>query len=155
MKIRTGFISNSSSCSFIINRHSVSNEKIEQIKQYVDCGNLEKCRESSTRCIGCRDDFWEYNDQCWGIETTNETISCETSMANFDLYSYITRVLEINPRDIMVQEDEGINISDYHSTSTFEEAKKYRDEQSNRMREFMAKLKKKEQEIDKKDEHSD
>jgi hypothetical protein len=144
MKVRTGFISNSSSCSFIINRQVVSEEKIEQIKQYVNCGDLEKCRTRSTRCIGCRDDFWEHNDQCWGIEITDETISCETSMANFDLYSYITRVLEINPRDIMVQEDEGINLWDYHSDSTFEEAKKRRDEQSKRMREFMAKFNKKE-----------
>ncbi|WP_010254275.1 hypothetical protein [Treponema primitia] len=144
MKVRTGFISNSSSCSFIINRNSVPKEKVELIKQYVNCGDLDKCRESSTRCIGCRDDFWEYNDQCWGIEINDETISCQTSMANFDLYSYITRVLEINPRDIIVQEDEGINLWDYHSGSTFEEAKKRRDEQLNRMREFIASLKTKE-----------
>jgi hypothetical protein len=143
MKVRTGFVSNSSSCSFIIDRHTISDEKIEGIKQYVHCGNLEKCKESTTRCIGCRDDFWEYNDQCWGIDVSDETISCETSMANFDLYSYIVRVLEINPRDIIVDDDQGINVCDYHAHSTFEEAKKRRDEELDRMREFMAKLKKK------------
>jgi hypothetical protein len=47
MKMRTGFISNSSSCSFIINRHSVSDEKIEQIKQYVHCGEpLKNARKA-------------------------------------------------------------------------------------------------------------
>ncbi|GHU17134.1 hypothetical protein FACS1894163_07660 [Spirochaetia bacterium] len=144
MKFRTGFVSNSSSCSFIIDRHTISDEKIEGIKQYVNCGNLEKCREPATRCIGCRDDFWEHNDQGWEIEINDKTISCDTIIANFDLYSYIVRVLEINPRDINVDDDQGINVCDYHSDITFEEAKKRRDEESDRMREFMAKLKKKE-----------
>jgi hypothetical protein len=143
MKVRTGFISNSSSCSFIINRNTISEEKIEQIKQYVNCGDLDKCKESSTRCIGCRDDFWEYNDQCWGIDVTEKNISCQTSMANFDLYSYITRVLEINPRDIIVQDDEGIDLCERHSDITFEEAKKRRDNEFDRLQEFMANYKKK------------
>jgi hypothetical protein len=63
-------------------------------------------------------------------------------MANFDLYSYVTRVLEINPRDISVQDDEGIDLGDYHSDGTFEEAKEYRDKELERMREFLAKLNK-------------
>jgi hypothetical protein len=144
MKVRTGFISNSSSCSFIINRSAVSDEKLEQIKQYVHCGTREKCRESATRCIGCRDDFWEYNDQCWGITVTDEAIACETSMANFDLYSYITRVLDINPRDISVDDEQGINVCDYHARGTFEEAAKRREERERSMRECMARLQKKE-----------
>ncbi|GHV75062.1 hypothetical protein AGMMS49940_23640 [Spirochaetia bacterium] len=141
MKFRTGFISNSSSCSFIIERHIISDEKIEQIKQYVHCVNLEKCRTRATRCIGCRDDFWEQNDQGWRIEIDDKTISCDTSMANFDLYSYIVRVLEINPRDISVDDDQGIDLCDYHTDLTFEEVEKQREERERRSREFMAKLK--------------
>jgi hypothetical protein len=99
----------------------VPDEKIEQIKQYVDCGTLEKCRESSTRCLGCRDDFWEDNDQGWEIEINDESISCDTIVANFDLYSYVTRVLEINPRDIIVEDDHGIDLVDYNTHSIFHE----------------------------------
>jgi hypothetical protein len=140
MKIRTGFVSNSSACSFVIKRPDVSDEKIERIKQYADCGALEKCREKSTRCPGCRDDFWEYNDQGWRIEVTKESVSCDTSIANFDLYSYITRVLEINPRDISVSWDEGISVLDYHSDRSFEEVRKEQEERMKKSAEIMAKL---------------
>ena len=128
MKIRTGFVSNSSTCSFVIKRSALSDEKLERIRQYVDCGLLEKCGKKSTRCPGCRDDFWEYNDQGWEIKVTKKSVSCDTSMANFDLYSYITRVLEINPRDISVSWDEGINLGEYHSDRSFEEVKKDHEE---------------------------
>jgi regulator of RNase E activity RraA len=65
-------------------------------------------------------------------------------MANFDLYYYITRVLEINPRDIIVQDDQGIDVCERHTDITFEEAKKRRDNEFDRLQEFMANYKKKE-----------
>ncbi|MDR1174872.1 MAG: hypothetical protein LBK83_05315 [Treponema sp.] len=124
MKVRLGFVSNSSSCSFVIKREILTNDKLQQIKDFVNCGKLEKCKTASTRCPGCRDDFWEFNDGGWGIQQSEESILFETGMANFDLYSYITRVLEINPRDISVLDDTGIDLEEYYATRTFEQARK-------------------------------
>jgi hypothetical protein len=63
-------------------------------------------------------------------------------MANFDLYSYITRVLEINPRDISVSWDEGISVLDYHSDRPFGDVRKEQEERIKKSTEIMAKLKK-------------
>jgi hypothetical protein len=46
-------------------------------------------------------------------------VSCDTILATFDLYSYVTRVLEINPRDIIVEEDHGVDLVDYCSEKYF------------------------------------
>ena len=82
MKTRYGFVSNSSSCSFVIKKYYLSPWQIEQIKNHATCGI-------------------EYADtDHWEITETDDTISGDTIMDNFNLLSYMNTRLGINRKYI-------------------------------------------------------
>ena len=77
MKIRSGFVSNSSSSSFLISKQALSPHQIELITnypQYVE-------------------GFFMHNDvPGWSIEETKFFIKGSTSMDNFDMSTYLERI---------------------------------------------------------------
>jgi hypothetical protein len=74
MKIRQGFVSNSSSCSFIIPKKFLTEEQLDLIRNHQTCGE-------------------EYAaDWAWELEETDEVIKAETSMDNFDFLSYLDKI---------------------------------------------------------------
>ena len=84
MKTRCGFVSNSSSCSFVIKKYYLSPRQIEQIKNHATCGI-------------------EYADtDYWKISETDDEISGKTIMANFNLLSYMYTRLDIKKKYIEV-----------------------------------------------------
>ena len=85
MKTRCGFVSNSSSCSFVIKKHYLSPWQIEKIKKHATCGI-------------------EYADtDYWRIVETDDEIHGDTSMANFNLLSYMHVILDIKKKYIEVE----------------------------------------------------
>jgi len=73
MKIRTGFVSNSSSSSFTIRRDALTLKQYDQImnhREHPSCGE---------------DDFWSIYEE-------GEYIKCSTWMDNFDLRSYVKEI---------------------------------------------------------------
>ena len=62
MKIRIGFVSNSSGSSFVLNKEYLTEEQIEAI-------------------LDCNDKFEDY----WDIEVTDNKIHCDTIMDNGDM----------------------------------------------------------------------
>jgi hypothetical protein len=70
MKQRTGFVSNSSSSSFIINKENLTYEQLDSIRRHIEIGKK----------IGI-----EYTDpeDAWSITETEKTISGETRIVNF------------------------------------------------------------------------
>ena len=73
MKKRNGFVSNSSSSSFIISKKYLSPSQIESIKNH---STLAK-----TYGIDC--------DDPWFITENEFTIDGSTSMDNFDIYEFL------------------------------------------------------------------
>jgi len=61
MKIRAGFVSNSSSSSFVINKANLNYEQIDQILNHIDVAGDEawRIREDYARIFGdtCMDNF--------------------------------------------------------------------------------------------------
>jgi hypothetical protein len=70
MKIRKGFVSNSSSSSFVISKEFLSPYQIKMI--------FAHGREAG--------------DDAWTIEETDESISGDTIMDNFDMAEYLTNI---------------------------------------------------------------
>ena len=80
MKFRTGFVSNSSSASFVINRYYVSQYALDKI-----CNHEE---------VAGKDE--------WNVKVYVDTIECDTSLDNFDLIEYVKKlgVLEEAIKDV-------------------------------------------------------
>ena len=100
MKIRSGFVSNSSSASFIIKRRKVSEDQIEKILSYTECGKQDKCKDPEKRCDGCSEDIFEDNDEGWDIDIDDDFVKGDTIMANFNMINYLVDVVKIPLKDI-------------------------------------------------------
>lgn len=74
MKVRIGFVTNSSSSSFIIAKKHLDADQIEAIKKHDKLG--EKFGMPCT-------------DWYWGIEENEDFISGYTSMNNFSMYNFL------------------------------------------------------------------
>ena len=75
MKIREGFVSNSSSSSFIINKCNITDAQLQKIREHSYWGEIYKI---------------PYTNEEWEIKETENTISGYTTMDNFDMDYFLT-----------------------------------------------------------------
>ena len=78
MKIRTGFVSNSSSTSFIVSKRVLSEEQIVAIRDHIAYSSKNFPQ------IG-----WADKDQYWNIDETDEQMRLYTGMDNFDMHEFL------------------------------------------------------------------
>ena len=72
MKIREGFVSNSSSSSFIVNKHYISMHQMDLIKAHKD--KVDR----------------DYD--VWDIDDLGDVIRLSTGMNNFDMEEYLVEI---------------------------------------------------------------
>jgi len=87
MKIRQGFVSNSSSSSFLISKKDLTVFQLDQIKDHTRY--IEKCED---------EDGIEWSDDSWSVDEENFHVEVSTFMDNFDMYTYLVDVVGI-PED--------------------------------------------------------
>lgn len=84
MKIRSGFVSNSSSSSFVIAKTALTEEQIEQIKNHQEIA--KKMGEGlSEHGFGCL-------DSPWSIFENNYYVEGRTDMNNFDMFNFLGEI---------------------------------------------------------------
>jgi hypothetical protein len=78
MKIRNGFVSNSSSSSFTISKRVLSEEQIDKIENHIEYAieNFPQLKYVDT-------------SDSWAIETTEEVVYMCTFMDNFDMLEFL------------------------------------------------------------------
>ena len=112
MKIRQGFVSNSSSASFVIIKQGLTDEQIHAIKNHIDVA-LDKANSLKLE----RDtygsyDYYGYLDEhdAWNVSETKRLFFLETTMANFDVCDFLKKELNI-PEEKFDLHDDGYFIS--------------------------------------------
>lgn len=78
MKTRNGFVSNSSSSSFLIVKYELSPKQIDQIVNH-----REECFKYGMHCDGGEE---------WSIEDPGEVLIGTTDMDNFDMDQFLTYI---------------------------------------------------------------
>lgn len=78
MKTRNGFVSNSSSSSFVIQKANLTPYQIDQIKDY----------EFYAEKMGL--EYWD--DGYWTVTETEDTIGASTIMDNFDFFEFLEKI---------------------------------------------------------------
>jgi hypothetical protein len=98
MKTRMGFVSNSSSASFVIGKSKLTPEQIEKIKNYKevayelgDYANIKpKEWEKDSRFGPCGKFGWI--DGWWQIDEKKDYIKGYTNMDNFDFHAFLLAI---------------------------------------------------------------
>ena len=93
MKVRNGFVSNSSSSSFIIFKQGLNNEQIEMIKDHYSIAK-KMCDQ------GTKLQYMYGYDDCWSINETDLTVEGDTVMDNFSMYSYLKEFVGVDEKYI-------------------------------------------------------
>jgi hypothetical protein len=91
MKLRMGFVSNSSSASFIIQKKNISEKQIEMIKNHYEEGyNLQKKNGETDKYV--MEEYYPSDWDKWAIKEDDDTITVATSMTNFDMEGFLTDI---------------------------------------------------------------
>lgn len=104
MKIRTGFVSNSSSASFVVDKDNLTAFQIFAIKNHIEFGELLNEFAGCGRYGGDNPAFYVNPSDRWEICETNHTINGSTSMTNFDMH-YFMKLLGIDMDLVRYMED--------------------------------------------------
>lgn len=87
MKTRHGFVSNSSSSSFIIAREFVNEEQLEYIKNHI-----EVSKDMSKFPNAWEGEFDNRPCDAWNITVDNNFVFGSTLMDNFDFYGFLASI---------------------------------------------------------------
>ena len=95
MKTRMGFVSNSSSSSFIIKKEKLSSDQLYAIQFHC----------LYTRTHYSNEGFFCHDGDSWNINETPEEISGDTLMTNFDMEKFLG-LIGVKDEDIQWEEED-------------------------------------------------
>lgn len=99
MKIRSGFVSNSSSSSFIIPLHRINSNQMDMIQNHISIA--KKIDEQLVK--DGKKIKYEYYEE-WNLMSDDFSLWCSTSMDNFYLLEFLYDEVDIKKDDIFLED---------------------------------------------------
>ena len=95
MKVRAGFVSNSSSASFVVQKSNLNEMQLCMIRNHIEGAKMfDRCVEyfsnEDNQFMSPSALFGWYDE--WRIEEDDETITVSADMDNFDMEAYLQRI---------------------------------------------------------------
>jgi len=101
MKIRNGFVSNSSSSSFVIPINAVDNNQINMIVDHIKIAQKYKVKnKKSSDGYNFPLEYCDSSDS-WNIEINKDCIIGETIMDNFNMSFFLRQLVKIKDKYIL------------------------------------------------------
>lgn len=93
MKVRLGFVSNSSSASFVLQKRNLTKEQLNMVREHGFFGGLFLFFECKAEGIEHQKavEAAKYIDY-WDLEECNDTIGGDTCMDNFDMRWFLDKI---------------------------------------------------------------
>jgi hypothetical protein len=93
MKIRNGFVSNSSSSSFMIPKRYVSEYQLELIENHIEkARKIDPTHDWPSECYsGYTPSEWGFSDR-WSITVDEDLVEGYTNMDNFDMNHFLQEI---------------------------------------------------------------
>jgi hypothetical protein len=113
MKVRNGFISNSSSSSFVVLKESLTEQQQDMLIDYVEWIKFLFTLDSDE---DLESKFSNYDSDPWRIQVYDDFIFGETSMDNFSMNDYLDYIKVNND---YIEWDEGYNDEPYPAQLAF------------------------------------
>jgi len=86
VKIKSDFVTNSSSASFVISKNVLTHKQIDMIMRHIEVA------EEYTKDYGY--------SQAWNVEETQHEIRGYTSIDNFNMFDFLEEIVEVKRKDI-------------------------------------------------------
>ena len=114
MKIRNGFVSNSSSSSFVVKKSELTAMQIEAIHNHIEVDSWLHEASLRSQAQVLLDNDLSIEDTCtrensnseydaWGVRETDDEIILETTMDNFDMRWFLG-MIGVDNKDIREEE---------------------------------------------------
>jgi hypothetical protein len=103
MKIRNGFVSNSSSSSFLIPINALKDYQILMIQDHIEAGQ-NWCKYHDNK------EFDAYPDDAWDIDVREKCLFGYTWMDNFDMRFFLEKIAMVDEKYIYWEEEHGLDL---------------------------------------------